>query len=186
MPTGRESPLPERIEDEAQLEDLLSSPPPAVVELFGRLAGGLAIVGGAGKIGPSLVRMACRARRLAKRRLTITVIDRFPDPVVRKAMENLGARTVACDLLDPSAVDALPDSPNVIYMAGMKFGTTKRPALTWAINGLVPTYVARRYARSRIVAFSTGCVYALTPAGSGGSVESDPLEPPGEYANSAG
>jgi len=176
--------LPETIETEEQLDELLSRPPADVVDLFGRLDGPLAIVGGAGKIGPSLVRMACRARDQAGRGQEIHVIDRFPDPHVREALEAAGARTFAADLLNSAALDDAPAAAHVIYMVGMKFGTTDRPALTWAVNGLIPAYVAPRYADARIVAFSTGCVYDLVPADSAGSVETDPLTPPGEYANS--
>ncbi|MFB3894084.1 MAG: NAD-dependent epimerase/dehydratase family protein [Phycisphaerae bacterium] len=176
--------LPEFIETEDQLDELLSRPPAAVVDLFRKLDGDLAIVGGGGKIGPSLAQMACRARAEAGTKQKITVIDRFPDAAVRPAIERFGAQTVSCDLLDDKAVASLPDAPNIVYMAGMKFGTSGRPELTWAVNGLIPAYVARRYKDSRIVAFSTGCVYALVDAKSAGSVETDALEPPGEYANS--
>ena len=69
-------------------------------------------------------------------------------------------------------------------MAGMKFGSTGREAMTWAINAHLPGLVARRYARSRIVAFSTGNVYGLTPVDRGGSRESDAPSPRGEYAMS--
>jgi hypothetical protein len=55
----------------------------------------------------------------------------------------------------------MPDAPNVIYMAGQKFGTRDLPSLTWAVNTLVPAMVAERYASSRIVAFLDGqCVPA--------------------------
>ena len=175
---------PERIGTLEQLEELLSRPTEEVVELFGRLEGDLAIVGGAGKIGPSLTQMACRARRQAGADRRVIVIDRFPDPAVREALQHAGAETVACDLLNPDAVASLPPVENVIYMVGMKFGTTDRPELTWAVNALAPDYVARRYRDARIVAFSTGCVYDFVPADSAGSVESDALTPPGEYANS--
>jgi nucleoside-diphosphate-sugar epimerase len=81
-------------------------------------------------------------------------------------------------------VAKLPDAPNVIFMAGQKFGTGSAPELTWAMNTLVPAHCAERYARSRIVAFSTGCVYPLVTVASGGSRETDELGPPGDYANS--
>jgi nucleoside-diphosphate-sugar epimerase len=69
-------------------------------------------------------------------------------------------------------------------MAGMKFGSTGQEARTWAVNCYAPAVVCRRYPQSRIVAFSTGNVYGLTPAGSGGSVESDVPRPVGDYAMS--
>jgi nucleoside-diphosphate-sugar epimerase len=91
--------------------------------------------------------------------------------------------TIACDLLDEAAVASLPDASNVVYLVGTKFGTTQHPARTWATNSLVPAYVARRYRGSRIAALSTGNVYPLTPVQGGGSRETDPLTPLGEYAN---
>jgi nucleoside-diphosphate-sugar epimerase len=81
-------------------------------------------------------------------------------------------------------IDRLPDAPNVIFMAGQKFGTGDRPSVTWAMNTLVPANAARRYAGTRIVAFSTGNVYPLTPARSGGAMETDAPGPVGEYAMS--
>jgi len=174
---------PETIDSADRLDGLLSRPAEPVVDVFRRLEGGLTIFGGSGKIGPSLVRMACRARQAAGTTQDITVVALFPDPAVRAALESAGAKTIECDLLDPAAIAKLPVAPNVIYMVGMKFGTSDRPALTWAVNALPPAYVAERCRASRIVTFSTGCVYNLTPASSEGSVETDPLEPIGEYSN---
>jgi len=182
-PQNNRNDLPEVIESVAQLEELLSRPPGEVVEVFGRLEGPLAIIGGGGKIGPSLVKMACRARDAAKADVEIIVVDLFPDPAVKDDLAAAGATTVVCDLLDGDAVKALPDAADVIYMVGMKFGTSDNPSLTWAINTIPPAHVSQRYRDARIVAFSTGCVYALSPADSAGSVETDPLEPPGEYSN---
>jgi nucleoside-diphosphate-sugar epimerase len=69
-------------------------------------------------------------------------------------------------------------------MAGQKFGTTGAPAMTWGMNTLVPANCAERYRDARIVAFSTGNVYALTPISDGGSRETDQPAPVGEYAAS--
>jgi nucleoside-diphosphate-sugar epimerase len=69
-------------------------------------------------------------------------------------------------------------------MAGQKFGTSDAPELTWGMNTLVPAIVAERFAKSRLVVFSTGCVYPLVPVDGPGSREDDALGPPGEYANS--
>src|SRR5262249_57400374 len=89
-----------------------------------------------------------------------------------------------CDLLDPVQLGQLPDAANVVFMTGMKFGATGQEALTWAMNAYLPGMVCQKYPRSRIVAFSTGNVYGLTPVALGGSVESDPLRPLGDYAMS--
>jgi len=69
-------------------------------------------------------------------------------------------------------------------MAGQKFGTSDAPAMTWAMNTIVPVHCAHRYRDSRIVAFSTGNVYPLTPVKRGGSREEDAPAPIGEYAAS--
>jgi nucleoside-diphosphate-sugar epimerase len=69
-------------------------------------------------------------------------------------------------------------------MAGMKFGSTDQEALTWAMNAYLPGMVCQRFKKSRIVAFSTGNVYGLVPVHGGGSVETDTLNPLGDYAMS--
>jgi nucleoside-diphosphate-sugar epimerase len=111
-------------------------------------------------------------------------VSRWSSSDVRRRLEEVGVETLSADLLDHDAVMKLPDAPNVIFMAGQKFGTTGAPEMTWGMNTLVPAYCADRYRASRIVAFSTGNVYALTPVESGGSQETDALAPVGEYAAS--
>ena len=69
-------------------------------------------------------------------------------------------------------------------MAGRKFGSSGSEHLTWAVNVLVPYHVARAFKASRIAVFSTGCVYPLVQASTGGSTEADPPDPVGEYAMS--
>jgi nucleoside-diphosphate-sugar epimerase len=102
---------------------------------------------------------------------------------VRASLEAAGIETIACDLLDRGAVAALPKLANVVYMAAMKFGASGNPALTWAMNAHVPAIVAEVFAASRIVAFSTGCVYPFVPVDGGGAKEDTPAEPPpGDYA----
>src|SRR5213076_2422675 len=101
-----------------------------------------------------------------------------------KALAAMDVQIIECDLMSPDDVGRLPDASNVIFMAGQKFGTSDRPAVTWAMNTLVPANAARHYAGARIVAFSTGNVYPLTPVTSRGATESDPVAPMGEYAMS--
>jgi nucleoside-diphosphate-sugar epimerase len=95
-----------------------------------------------------------------------------------------GIETVASDLLSDGALTRLPDMPNVLYLVGMKFGSTSDPGLTWAMNTFLPGLVADRFRHSRIVALSTGNVYPLVDVRDGGAVESDPPGPVGEYAQS--
>lgn len=172
------------IEDIFQLEELLSRPTPGVLEAFSKIDGDIMILGVGGKMGPTLARMAHRAFAELGRRDKVIGVARFSNRAARHELEEQGVETVRCDLLQQDELAQLPDAPNVIFMAGHKFGASASPELTWAMNTLVPAYVAQRYARSRIVAFSTGCVYPLVSIRGSGSREEDPLGPPGDYANS--
>lgn len=167
------------------LEERLSRPTPEVVELFRHLQGDLIVLGVAGKMGPTLARMARRAMDEAGNTATVYGVARFTQPNIRGRLEQIGVQTIASDLLDPESVQQLPDAPNVVFMAGMKFGTTGAEALTWAMNTIVPTHVASRFRKSRVVAFSTGNVYPLVPVVQGGATEETPPAPVGEYAQSA-
>lgn len=166
------------------LEDLLSTPTPAVVDLMSELQGDIIFLGAGGKIGPSIARMARKASDLAGVRRRVIAVSRFSDLQVRASLEEAGVKTVQADLLDQPELDALPDAPNVVFLAGFKFGSADRPALTWGMNTWMPGAVCRRYAASRIVAFSTGGVYGLSPVADGGSLEGANLNPIGEYAMS--
>ncbi|HID75401.1 MAG TPA: NAD(P)-dependent oxidoreductase [Planctomycetaceae bacterium] len=167
-----------------ELEERLSRPAPEVVDLMGRLEGDLIVLGVGGKIGPSLARMARRASDEAGRRRRVIGVSRFSRPGLQEQLEAQGIETIRCDLLDRSALEALPDVPLVLYLAAMKFGATGNEPLTWAMNTYLPGMVAERYRNSRIVAYSTGNVYAMAPVTSNGSVETDPPCPVGDYAMS--
>lgn len=168
-----------------QLELALSTPTPELIETFRRLDGDLIILGVAGKMGPTLARMARLASDAAGTPRRIIGVARFSNSELADSLPRQGVEVVRCDLLDPRQVDALPDARNVIWMGGMKFGTTGQEHLTWAMNTVAPALICRKFRRSRIVAFSTGNVYGLSPVARGGSVETDPLRPVGEYALSA-
>lgn len=166
---------------EFDLEERLSRPTEGVVETLSRINGDIIVLGAGGKMGPSLTRMLRRAIRDGRR---IIAVSRWSSPKAAAALQQDGIDVVSADLANPDDVARLPEAPNVIFMAGQKFGTTGRPDLTWFMNVAVPAFVARRYAGARVVAFSTGNVYPLVPAGSGGSRETDTPQPIGEYANS--
>jgi hypothetical protein len=170
--------------DEDALNARLSRPTPALVTSLAQTQGDIVVLGVGGKMGPTLAVMARRALDANNDRRRVIGVARFSDAGARDYLNAHGVETAACDLLDREAVAQLPQAPNVIYMAGQKFGTTGAPERTWAMNALVPAYVAERYAGARTVVFSTGCVYPTTPVGRGGSQEQDALEPIGEYANS--
>jgi nucleoside-diphosphate-sugar epimerase len=169
------------ISSEPQLEDFLSTPSEADVQALAHLDGDLLILGVAGKMGPSLAR---RAKRACPRKRVIGV-SRFSDPAARRRLEAAGVETMQADLLDPGALGQLPSAPNVIHMAARKFGSTGNEHLTWAMNTLLPGLVCECFRDSRIVVFSTGNLYPLTPVASGGPVETSLVGPVGEYAQSA-
>lgn len=168
----------------ADLDDALAQPSDALIEDLARLDGDLLVLGAAGKMGPSLVRLALKAIERGGLDKKVTAVSRFSRPEVREALEAAGAKTVAADLLEEGALESLPDAENVLYMVATKFGTQGREHLTWAQNAYLPGLVASRYRSARIVAFSTGNVYPLVPVTSGGSREGDPTGPVGEYAQS--
>ncbi len=174
-----------QINTEAELEEFLSRPSDADVAAVAQLDGDLLILGVGGKMGPSLARRARRAAEKAKVRKRIVAVARFSDNSLRHSLESDGIETLVSDLLQPGALSKLPDVPNVIFMAARKFGTTGSEDLTWAMNTHLPGLVAERFRASRIVAFSTGNLYPLQDAAQGGAVESTPVAPESEYAQSA-
>jgi nucleoside-diphosphate-sugar epimerase len=176
--------LPAAIAHTEQLDELLSQPSERAVETLARLDGDILLLGVGGKMGPTLARMAKCASDAAGVRRRVIGAARFSAPDLEASLQAHGVETVRCDLLDPDQVAALPDAPNVLFMTGMKFGSTGQEALTWAMNCHLPALAAQRFRHSRIVAFSTGNVYGLTPVLLCGSRESDPLTPVGEYAMS--
>ena len=173
--------LPARFSSVEELEDFMTEPTPELVADLARAPGDILILGVAGKMGPTLARMAKRA---APERRVIGVA-RFSDARAREALEAAGVETMPSDLLDRAALQALPRCPNVVFMAGMKFGSTGQQAMTWVMNVHVPAMVAETFKEARIVAFSTGCVYPFVPVDSGGPTEEvEAVPPPGDYAYS--
>jgi len=172
--------LPDRFASVEALDEFMTRPGHALVADLARVDGDLMVLGVAGKMGPTLARLAKRA--LPSRR--VVGVARFSDPAVRVQLQAHGVETIACDLLDRSQVERLPDVANVVFAAGHKFGASGAPALTWAMNAHVPALVGERFRAARIVAFSTGNVYGFSPAGHAGASETTPPAPVGEYAQS--
>jgi nucleoside-diphosphate-sugar epimerase len=170
------------IRNVAELEELLSEPAEATVRALAKLEGDIVVLGVAGKMGPTLARMAKRAFEIADVKRRVIGVSRFSTPGLELQLREWGIETVRCDLLDHKSVAELPEAANVVYMAGMKFGSTGQESLTWAMNSYLPGLVSERYCKSRIAVFSTGNVYGLTPVSQRGSREDDPLNPAGEYA----
>jgi len=174
------SSLPDRFASVEALDEFLTRPTRALVDDLATVDGDLLILGVAGKMGPTLARLAKRASPSRR----VIGVARFSDGAVRDRLAEDGVETIACDLLDRDAIAALPDAPNVVFAAGHKFGASGAPALTWAMNTHVPALVAERYRAARIVAFSTGNVYGLVPVGQAGASEATTPMPVGEYAQS--
>ena len=170
---------------EADLDELLSTPRAETVEALRHCPGDVVVLGAGGKMGPTVARMAARAANQVGDGRRVFAVSRFGTPAVPRALGAAGVETIVCDLLDRDAVARLPDAPNVIFMAGQKFGTSDAPATTWAMNTIVPAICAERFRAARNVAFSTGNVYPLTPVTAGGARETDSVGPVGEYASSA-
>jgi dTDP-4-dehydrorhamnose reductase len=176
--------LPRQIDNEAELENILARPSASDTDFAAGLDGDVLIVGAGGKMGPSLARRVHRALTRTGSSYRVMAASRFSAPDERGRLEADDIQTFACDLLDPAQIATLPRAPNVLYLAGRKFGTQDRTDLTWVINTVVPAHVAERFARSRLVVFSTGNVYPLVPVGGPASTEDDLPAPVGEYAQS--
>ncbi|NUT37507.1 MAG: NAD(P)-dependent oxidoreductase [Hamadaea sp.] len=168
----------------AELEERLSRPRDALVEDLRKLDGDILILGAGGKLGPSLVRLALRGVAAAGTGARVIAASRFSEPGLADALRAEGAEVIAADVADDTALAALPDAANVVFLVGAKFGTSGREHATWFTNAYLPGRVAQRYAGRRIAALSTGNVYPLVPVTSGGCAEDTPAGPVGEYAMS--
>ena len=172
------------ITDKEHLDDLLSLPSERAIEAMSRVQGDIIVLGAAGKMGPSLTRMIQRADDANGTKRRLIAVSRFSSQASRAEFEAHNIETIKCDLMDQAQLASLPEAPNLVYMAGMKFGSTGNEALTWAMNTYLPGMVCSKYRNSKIVAFSTGNVYPLTPLRGGGAKETDPTAPVGDYAMS--
>jgi nucleoside-diphosphate-sugar epimerase len=172
--------LPDTIKDIDALDALLCRPSRALIDDLNKVDGDIMILGVAGKMGLTLAGLA----KAASPRHRVIGVARFSDPSAKAWLEARGIETISCDLLDEAAIGALPKSQNIVFMAGRKFGAEGDLALTWALNTHIPALVAQAFPGSRIVAFSTGCVYPFVPVTGKGADETVPPDPPGEYAQS--
>ena len=173
--------LPDHFRDAEHLEEVMTTPAPELVSELGKVDGDIIVLGVGGKIGPTLARLAKRAAPDKR----IVGVARFSEKGLRETLTAHGIECIEADLLDRAQIDALPKLPNVIFMAGFKFGAAGHEAFTWAMNAHVPALVAEAFAGSRIVAYSTGCVYPYVDVRHGGATEATPMTPPpGAYANS--
>ncbi|ADG07696.1 NAD-dependent epimerase/dehydratase family protein [Kyrpidia tusciae] len=167
-----------------ELEQVLVAPSDELIQDMARLSGDVMILGAGGKMGPTLAVLARNAITAAGKDFKVYAVSRFSDESVRRKLERHGITVISADLLDERQLAALPEVENVIYMVGYKFGSTGNEHLLWAMNTYLPGRVAEHFRNSRIVSFSTGNIYHLSPVAWGGATESTPPQPYGEYAQS--
>ncbi|WP_316810076.1 NAD-dependent epimerase/dehydratase family protein [Pedobacter heparinus] len=168
----------------AQLEQELLRPSDRLIADMYKIEGDIMLLGVGGKMGPSMAKLAKLAIDQAGIKKRIIGVSRFSDASAREELEAAGIETISADLLNENDLAGLPDAPNIIYLAGTKFGTTGKEAFTWAMNAYLPGRVAERFKNSNIVVFSTGNVYPFTAVTSGGLSEDHPVAPVGEYGQS--
>lgn len=167
--------------DVATLEEFMTRPTRELEADLARVEGDLLVLGVGGKMGPTLARMAKRAAP-GKR---VIGVARFSEKGLKEKLQQAGIECIECDLLERAALERLPRERNVVFMAGHKFGAAGDPSFTWAMNVAVPFMVAEHFRGSRIVAFSTACVYPFADVKGEGAPEDTPtLPPPGDYATS--
>ncbi|MBY3620002.1 NAD(P)-dependent oxidoreductase [Acinetobacter sp. CUI P1] len=167
-----------------ELEERLASPSAALIEELSQLDGNIMLLGVGGKMGPSLARLAVNAIRQAGLDKKVIGVSRFSNKELRRELEEAGVEIISADLSDDKALQALPETQNILYMAGNKFGTTGNEHFTWMMNAYLPGRVAERFRNSRMVVFSTGNVYPFTPVSQGGATERTSPNANGEYGQS--
>ena len=168
-------------------EDVLSDylkPSRKLVDDIARIEGDILILGAGGKMGPAMAKLAQNAINEAGIKKKVIAVSRFSDSSVSERLNSYGIETIKADLLNDSDLEKMPETPNIIYLAGHKFGTTGNESYTWIMNSYLPGKVAEKFQKSNIVVFSSGNVYPLSPVVNGGMTEDMPASPIGEYAQS--
>jgi len=173
--------LPQNNQD---ADAFLSEPSNELVNSLQQIDGPIMVLGAGGKMGLHICKMIQRCGELSGQSIELTAVSRFTSLRGREEFENAGIRTLPCELDDEAALAQLPDAPNIIFMAGAKFGTNDQPDLLRRMNIELPQKVAARFAGARTLVFSTGCVYSMVSPSTGGSREDSPTNPPGAYAQS--
>lgn len=170
--------------DIQQQYEALLQPSPQLISDIANLKGDIIVLGAGGKMGPALCLLAMSAINIAGANKKVVAISRFREKDVQESLNEAGVHTINADLLNDNDLQSLPGADNIIYMAGMKFGSSANASLTWAMNTYLAGRVAEKYKSSNIVAFSTGNVYPMMDIKSGGATEDMGPEPIGEYAQS--
>lgn len=169
------------VENLSDLREFMTTPTRGLVECLGRLDGDIIVLGAGGKMGPELVETLVKANREAGRERRIGAASRFSNPEVGKRLLELGVELHFGDLRMQEFLDGLPDCRNVVFMPGMKFGSSGDWTSAFHQNSILPYLVGERYTSSRIVVFSSGNPYPRTPVEEGGCGEDDELKPRGVY-----
>ncbi|MBP1039581.1 NAD(P)-dependent oxidoreductase [Vagococcus sp. BWB3-3] len=167
-----------------EIEQGMSTPSPELVADVKQLAGDVMILGVSGKMGVTLAKLLKNAMIENNLDYQVYGVARFSDPASRAELEDYGIQTIAADFLNQSEMEQLPKIKNIIFMVGYKFGATGNEPYTWAVNSYLPGRICEYFKESRIVAFSTGCVYPLVPVNAGAPSEEMAPDPLGEYAQS--
>ena len=185
LQTGKNMPIPNVINNVKELDDFLTHPSEQLIESLNKMPGDLMILGAGGKMGISLAILAKRGLKETGNDKKVYAVSIFSDKIGPEELRRNDVEVISCDLLNQNELANLPDINNIVYMVGMKFGSTGQEATTWVINSFLPGVICNRFKNSRIVLFSTGNVYPFVSAKSKGCKESDPVGPIGEYAQSA-
>lgn len=166
-----------------ELDEFMCRPSPALIDDISKIKGDIMVLGAGGKMGPTLCKLAANAIKEAGISKKIYAASRFTDAAHAHDLTSNGIEVFRTDLLDEDKLGRLPHIPNIIYMAGRKFGTSDDQSLTWVMNSYLPGRIADKFRHSNIVVFSTGNVYPFVDIDSGGSREDSPTGPVGVYAN---
>ena len=167
--------------NQKQLDEMLTTPSAKLIEDIGKIEGDIMILGAGGKMGPSLCVLAANAVKAAGIKKRIIAVSRFSSEEAVQKLESAGVEVIRADLQKREELDALPETENVIYMAGRKFGTEGHEWETWGMNATLSAFVAEKFKKSRIVVFSSANIYSIAPVRNGGPSEEDAVVPMGEY-----
>lgn len=134
-------------------------------------------------MGKELVGLLKNADKINGVKRAIFIASTFSDPSGRDLaiLEQLNVTCFKGDLTDKKFLISLPDAPNVIYMMGFKFGSSKDWERSFHLNSIVPFLVGSKYHKSKIVVFSSGNPYPHTPRSGRGCSEDAQLDPIGIY-----
>ncbi len=161
----------------------MTTPTRGVIDCVGKVKGDILILGGSGKMGPELTEMIVKADAIRGTRRTISVASTFSNPKERtvELFAELGVKVYRGELTKPEFLESLPETENVVYMPGFKFGSSDNWEKAVHVNCILPYLVGEKFRESRIVVFSSANPYAYTTLASGGSKEGDALDPKGIY-----